>query len=108
MPNLYGIIFYLQLSQCLVIHTQLLGRMGTETESGLAALFLAADATFCTGIDLPLSGGAELNYGFKSQLPQPWESTAHSLSFNAQLIRQVDYYTADLFVYIYKGNTSCK
>lgn len=48
---------------------QLLGRMGTEAESGLAALFLAADATFCTGIDLLLSGGAELNYGFKSQVP---------------------------------------
>lgn len=48
---------------------QLLGRMGTERECGLAALFLAADASFCTGIDLLLSGGAELNYGFKSQLP---------------------------------------
>ncbi|XP_067271505.1 branched-chain-amino-acid aminotransferase, mitochondrial isoform X3 [Pseudorasbora parva] len=50
-------------------NTQLIGRMGTEAESGLAALFLAADATFCTGIDLFLSGGAELNYGFKSQVP---------------------------------------
>ncbi|KAK3553311.1 hypothetical protein QTP86_033729 [Hemibagrus guttatus] len=50
-------------------NAQLLGRMGTEEESGLVALFLAADATFCTGIDLLLSGGAELNYGFKSQIP---------------------------------------
>ncbi|XP_062337435.1 17-beta-hydroxysteroid dehydrogenase 14 isoform X2 [Osmerus eperlanus] len=50
-------------------NAQLIGRMGTEVESGLAALFLAADATFCTGIDLLLSGGAELNYGFKSQVP---------------------------------------
>ncbi|XP_066498200.1 17-beta-hydroxysteroid dehydrogenase 14 [Hoplias malabaricus] len=50
-------------------NAQLLGRMGTEEESGLMALFLAADATFCTGIDLLLSGGAELNYGFKSQVP---------------------------------------
>lgn len=50
-------------------NAQLIGRMGTEAESGLAALFLAADATFCTGIDLLLSGGAELNYGFKSQVP---------------------------------------
>ncbi|KAG7263785.1 hypothetical protein CRUP_009969 [Coryphaenoides rupestris] len=40
-----------------------------EEESGLMALFLAADATFCTGIDLLLSGGAELNYGFKNQIP---------------------------------------
>lgn len=50
-------------------NAQLLGRMGTEAESGLAALYLAADATFCTGIDLLLSGGAELNYGYKSQVP---------------------------------------
>ncbi|XP_017347923.2 17-beta-hydroxysteroid dehydrogenase 14 [Ictalurus punctatus] len=49
-------------------NAQLLGRMGTEEESGLVALFLAADATFCTGVDLLLSGGAELNYGFKSQI----------------------------------------
>lgn len=48
---------------------QLLGRMGTEAECGLAAVFLAADAAFCTGIDLLLSGGAELNYGVKSQIP---------------------------------------
>lgn len=47
---------------------QLMGRMGTEAECGLAALYLAAEATFCTGIDLLLSGGAELNYGFKSQI----------------------------------------
>ncbi|TSQ23978.1 17-beta-hydroxysteroid dehydrogenase 14 [Bagarius yarrelli] len=45
------------------------GRMGTEEESGLVALFLAADATFCTGTELLLSGGAELNYSFKSQIP---------------------------------------
>ncbi|KAG9342836.1 hypothetical protein JZ751_015043 [Albula glossodonta] len=47
---------------------QLIGRMGTEAECGLAALFLAADASFCTGVDLLLSGGAELNYGRKSQI----------------------------------------
>lgn len=40
---------------------QLIGRMGTEAECGLAALFLAADATFCTGVELLFSGGAELN-----------------------------------------------
>lgn len=43
--------------------------MGSEAESGQAALYLAADATFCTGIDLLLSGGAELNYGEKTQIP---------------------------------------
>uniref|UniRef100_A0A3B3QHC0 Hydroxysteroid (17-beta) dehydrogenase 14 n=1 Tax=Paramormyrops kingsleyae TaxID=1676925 RepID=A0A3B3QHC0_9TELE len=49
-------------------NAQLIGRMGTEAECGLAAVFLAADATFCTGVDLLLSGGAELNYGHKSQI----------------------------------------
>ncbi|XP_068435493.1 17-beta-hydroxysteroid dehydrogenase 14 [Clinocottus analis] len=48
---------------------QVMGRMGTEAECGLTALYLAADATFCTGIDLLMSGGAELNYGVKSQIP---------------------------------------
>lgn len=48
---------------------QLLARMGTAAECGLAAVYLAADATFCTGIDLLVSGGAELGYGVKSQIP---------------------------------------
>jgi NAD(P)-dependent dehydrogenase (short-subunit alcohol dehydrogenase family) len=42
---------------------QLLGRMGTIEEAGKLCLFLAADATFTTGVDHPLSGGAELAYG---------------------------------------------
>uniref|UniRef100_A0A8C8SU76 Hydroxysteroid 17-beta dehydrogenase 14 n=1 Tax=Pelusios castaneus TaxID=367368 RepID=A0A8C8SU76_9SAUR len=46
---------------------QLLGRMGTAEECALAAMYLAAEGTFCTGIDLLLSGGAELAYGPKSQ-----------------------------------------
>ncbi|XP_048779544.1 17-beta-hydroxysteroid dehydrogenase 14-like [Ostrea edulis] len=45
---------------------QLSGRYGTIEEAGLLCLFLAADATFCTGIDVNLSGGAELNYGVKN------------------------------------------
>ncbi|XP_067408204.1 17-beta-hydroxysteroid dehydrogenase 14 isoform X2 [Emydura macquarii macquarii] len=47
---------------------QLLGRMGTAEEVALAAMYLAADGTFCTGVDVLLSGGAELAYGPKSQL----------------------------------------
>ncbi|CAL1587636.1 unnamed protein product [Knipowitschia caucasica] len=49
-------------------NNQLLGRMGTPAECGAAAVFLA-EATFCTGIDLLLSGGAELNYGYKNTTP---------------------------------------
>ncbi|XP_074872153.1 L-fucose dehydrogenase isoform X1 [Carettochelys insculpta] len=47
---------------------QLLGRMGTAEECALAVMYLAADGTFCTGIDLLLSGGAELAYGPKCWL----------------------------------------
>lgn len=48
---------------------QLLGRMGTIEEAGKLCLFLAADATFTTGVDHILSGGAELAYGRKSRKP---------------------------------------
>lgn len=46
---------------------QLLGRMGTIEEAGKLCLFLAAEATFTTGVDHILSGGAELAYGRKTQ-----------------------------------------
>ena len=41
---------------------QLLGRMGTIEETGRLCLFLAAEATFTTGVDHIQSGGAELGY----------------------------------------------
>ncbi|CAB4017682.1 17-beta-hydroxysteroid dehydrogenase 14-like [Paramuricea clavata] len=46
---------------------QLLGRMGTIEEMGKCCVYVAAEGTFMTGIDLPVSGGAELGYGQKSQ-----------------------------------------
>jgi NAD(P)-dependent dehydrogenase (short-subunit alcohol dehydrogenase family) len=46
---------------------QLLGRMGTIEEAGRLCLFLAAEATFMTGVDHVLSGGAELGYGRKTR-----------------------------------------
>jgi NAD(P)-dependent dehydrogenase (short-subunit alcohol dehydrogenase family) len=46
---------------------QLLGRMGTIEETGRLCLFLAAEATFTTGVDHILSGGAELAYGRKTR-----------------------------------------
>jgi NAD(P)-dependent dehydrogenase (short-subunit alcohol dehydrogenase family) len=46
---------------------QLLGRMGTIEEAGRLCLFIAAEATFTTGEDHILSGGAELAYGRKSR-----------------------------------------
>jgi NAD(P)-dependent dehydrogenase (short-subunit alcohol dehydrogenase family) len=46
---------------------QPLGRMGTPREVGLLCLYLAADATFTTGVDYILSGGAELGYGRKAR-----------------------------------------
>ncbi|HEY6546874.1 MAG TPA: SDR family NAD(P)-dependent oxidoreductase [Vicinamibacteria bacterium] len=49
---------------------QLLGRMGTIEEAGRLCLFLAAEATFTTGVDHILSGGAELAYGRKTRKTQ--------------------------------------
>ena len=46
---------------------QLLGRMGTIEETGRLALFIAAEATFTTGVDHIQSGGAELGYGRKTR-----------------------------------------
>jgi NAD(P)-dependent dehydrogenase (short-subunit alcohol dehydrogenase family) len=45
---------------------QVMGRMGTVEEVGRLCLFIAADATFTTGVDHVISGGAELGYGRKS------------------------------------------
>lgn len=45
----------------------LLGRMGTIEEAGRLCLYLAADATFTTGADHLLTGGAELSYGRKTR-----------------------------------------
>jgi NAD(P)-dependent dehydrogenase (short-subunit alcohol dehydrogenase family) len=45
---------------------QWLGRVGTIEDVGYACLYLASDqASFVTGIELPVSGGAELAYGIK-------------------------------------------
>jgi len=46
---------------------QVLGRMGTIEEAGKLCLFLAAEATFTTGVDHLISGGAELGYGRKTR-----------------------------------------
>jgi NAD(P)-dependent dehydrogenase (short-subunit alcohol dehydrogenase family) len=46
---------------------QLLGRMGTPEEAAKLCLFLAAEATFTTGVDHLLTGGAELSYGRKTR-----------------------------------------
>uniref|UniRef100_A0A8C5XYT7 Hydroxysteroid 17-beta dehydrogenase 14 n=2 Tax=Microcebus murinus TaxID=30608 RepID=A0A8C5XYT7_MICMU len=50
---------------------QPMGRMGQPAEVGAAAVFLASGATFCTGMDLFLTGGAELGYGRKASPGTP-------------------------------------
>ena len=47
---------------------QLLGRMGTIEEAGALCVFLAAGATFTTGVDHLIPGGAELGYGRKTRV----------------------------------------
>ncbi len=46
---------------------QVLGRIGTIEEVGKLCLFVASEATFTTGVDHVISGGAELGYGKKSR-----------------------------------------
>lgn len=46
---------------------QLLGRMGHIEEIGKLCLFIASQATFTTGVDHIISGGAELGYARKSR-----------------------------------------
>ena len=48
-------------------NAQPLGRMGTIEEVGKLCLFLASEATFTTGVDHIISGGAELGYGKKTK-----------------------------------------
>uniref|UniRef100_M3XWS7 L-fucose dehydrogenase n=1 Tax=Mustela putorius furo TaxID=9669 RepID=M3XWS7_MUSPF len=45
---------------------QPLGRMGQPADVAAAAVFLASEANFCTGIELFVTGGAELGYGRKA------------------------------------------
>ncbi len=56
---------------------QPLGRMGTAEEVGRLCVFIAAEATFTTGVDHVISGGAELGYGKKKGN----EETAGDASF---------------------------
>jgi NAD(P)-dependent dehydrogenase (short-subunit alcohol dehydrogenase family) len=50
---------------------QPVGRMGTAEEVGRLCLFIAAEATFTTGVDHIISGGAELGYANKSGRDEP-------------------------------------
>jgi NAD(P)-dependent dehydrogenase (short-subunit alcohol dehydrogenase family) len=47
---------------------QLVGRMGTTEEVAKLCLFIASEATFTTGVDHVISGGAELGYGRKTRI----------------------------------------
>jgi NAD(P)-dependent dehydrogenase (short-subunit alcohol dehydrogenase family) len=46
---------------------QVLGHMGSAEEVGRLCVFIAAEATFTTGVDHVISGGAELGYGRKTR-----------------------------------------
>jgi NAD(P)-dependent dehydrogenase (short-subunit alcohol dehydrogenase family) len=46
---------------------QVMGRMGSPEEVGRLCVFIAAQATFTTGVDHIISGGAELGYGRKGR-----------------------------------------
>ncbi|XP_014781129.1 17-beta-hydroxysteroid dehydrogenase 14 isoform X2 [Octopus bimaculoides] len=44
---------------------QVMGHMGTPSDIGTTCLYLAADAKFCTGIDINVSGGVDISVGSK-------------------------------------------
>src|SRR5262249_4227591 len=46
---------------------RVMGRMGTIDEVGRLCVYIAAEASFTTGVDHVISGGAELGYGVKSR-----------------------------------------
>ena len=48
---------------------QVLGRRGTVFEVAELCLFVAAEATYSTGVDYVISGGAELGHGLKTPHP---------------------------------------
>jgi hypothetical protein len=56
--------------------------MGTLEESGKLCLFIAADATFQTGVDFLLTGGAELNYGKKTRIESTMPSETFGFNFD--------------------------
>ena len=56
-----------------LVSPQPLGRMGQPAEVGAAAVFLASEANFCTGIELFVTGGAELGFGRKAIRGTPVE-----------------------------------
>ena len=49
---------------------QAIGRLGAPGEVAAACLYLAFEASFSTGLDLLVSGGCELGYGYKSRVEQ--------------------------------------
>ncbi|KAM8791612.1 LOW QUALITY PROTEIN: L-fucose dehydrogenase [Rhynchonycteris naso] len=59
---------------------QSLGRMGSQpAEVGAAAVFLASEASFCTGTELLVIRDAELGYGCKARRDSPVET--HAIPF---------------------------
>jgi NAD(P)-dependent dehydrogenase (short-subunit alcohol dehydrogenase family) len=64
---------------------QLLGRMGRIEEVGRLCLFIASQATFTTGVDHLISGGAELGYAQKSP-----NGTAVATSNKSSNLKAVD------------------
>lgn len=50
------------------IHTNYMGRIAQPVDVARACLYLATDATYSTGQNVFVSGGGELDYGFKANM----------------------------------------
>ena len=65
--------FVLRTPECFYYNClQALSRLGTTEEMGKACLFLATDATFCTGAELMCTGGADIGIGIKNIEDNPY------------------------------------
>ena len=53
---------------CQILIFQYMGRLAEPVEVAKTCLYLATDATYSTGQNIYVSGGDELDYGFKSQM----------------------------------------
>ena len=47
-----------------------MNRLGSPDEIAMACLYLAADATYSTGVNLIASGGSDLGFGLKTDIEQ--------------------------------------
>ena len=65
----------IHLNICSAISLQFMGRLILPEEVAKTCLYLATDATYSTGQNILVSGGDELDYGFKHNMEWYFEGS---------------------------------